>query len=284
MVPVTFMGILRDLLRAIALVLLLASPARASQVPLWEVGAGVAVIDFPHYRGSNERSSYVLPMPYLIYHGDFLKVDRQRVRGQIFQSDKIELDISLNGSVPVRSDIARQGMPDLDPTLEIGPSLNIELFQAESKQAHVELRLPVRAVIASDFSYLRSVGWIFQPLLNMDVRNPFDQRGWNLGTAIGPIFTDRRYNQYFYGVDGQYARTDRPAYIAHGGYAGTQYVIALTKRFPAFWTSGFMKLDTLRGAAFEGSPLVKTKQYATVGFAITWIFAESSVKVEEEDE
>ncbi|MBI5625891.1 MAG: MipA/OmpV family protein [Nitrosomonadales bacterium] len=269
-------------LGAIVVTLPLVGPASADQVPLWEVGAGVAAIDFPHYRGSDERKSYVLPMPYVIYRGDFLKIDRQRVRGQLFHSDRVELDVSVNGSVPVRNNGARLGMPNLDPTFEIGPSMNIMLYQTESNQAQVELRLPVRAVIGSDFSYLRSVGWIFQPLLNLDVKNAFDQTGWNLGTAIGPIFTDRRYNQYFYGIDARYSLADRPAYSAHGGYAGTQFVIAMTKRSPSYWTSGFMKLDNLRGAAFEQSPLVKTKQYATVGFAITWIFAESSTKVEEE--
>lgn len=282
MVPVTFMRFLCNFLGAIAVTLTLVTPASADQVPLWEMGAGVAAIDFPDYRGSNERKSYVLPMPYLIYRGDFLKIDRQRVRGQLFHSDKVELDVSVNGSVPVRNNGARLGMPNLDPTFEIGPSMNIMLYQTESNQAQVELRLPVRAVIGSDFSYFRSVGWIFQPLLNLDVQNAFDLTGWSLGTAIGPIFTDRRYNQYFYGIDSQYSLADRPAYSAHGGYAGMQFVIAMTKRSSAYWTSGFVKLDTLRGAAFEQSPLVKTKQYATVGFAITWIFAESSTKVEEE--
>lgn len=277
------MRFLYDFLCAVALTLLVVPSALADQVPLWEAGAGVAVIDFPHYRGSNERENYVLPIPYIIYRGDFLKIDRARVRGQLFHSDKLELDISLNGSVPVRNNGARQGMPNLDPTFEIGPSLNIMLYQPESNQAQVELRLPLRAVIGTDFSYLRGVGGIFQPLLNLDVQDVFDQTGWNMGMAVGPVFTDRRYNQYFYGIDDQYARADRPAYTAHGGYAGSQFVVAMTKRFPTFWTSGFVKLDTLHGAAFEGSPLVKSKQFATVGFAITWIFAESSTRVEEEE-
>jgi MipA family protein len=265
----------------------LVSPAMADQVPLWEAGAGFAYIDFPHYRGSDQRESYLLPMPYVVYHGDVLKVDRGRVRGMLYHTDKTELNVSLNGSVPVKNDSARQGMPNLDPTLEVGPSLIISLYRSESDQAQIELRLPVRSVISSDFSYLRDVGWIFQPLLNLDVQNVFNQQtgfnqtGWNMGMGIGPLFTDRRYNQYFYGIDAGYARADRPAYTARGGYAGAQFVAALTKRFPGFWTSGFMKLDTLHGAAFEDSPLVRSKQNATVGFAITWIFAQSSAKVEE---
>lgn len=283
MTPATLMRFSYGFLCTVALTPIFSQPAFAEQAPLWEAGAGMAAIDFPHYRGSNERTGYLLPIPYLIYRGDFLKIDRARVRGQLFQSDKVELDISLNGSVPVRSNGARRGMPDLDPTFEIGPSLNFRLYETESKQAQVELRLPVRAAIGTDFSYLHSVGWIFQPLLNLDMQDAFDQKGWSLGTAIGPVYTNRRYNQYFYGVEDQYALPDRPAYSAHGGYAGTQYVVALTKRFPTLWASGFMKLDTLRGAAFDDSPLVKTRQYATFGVAIAWIFAESSSMVEKED-
>lgn len=71
----------------------------ASGVPLWEAGLGVAFIDFPDYRGSDERNTYVLPIPYVVYRGKFLKVDREKVRGLLLKSDKAELDVSLNGFV-----------------------------------------------------------------------------------------------------------------------------------------------------------------------------------------
>lgn len=277
------MGLLKSIFITAAASILMASSAIAEQVPQWEIGAGAAYIDFPHYRGSNERQNYVLPIPYVIYHGDILKVDRQRVRGMLFHTEAAELDVSVNGSVPVRNNGARQGMPDLDPTFEIGPALNISLHKSESNHVQLELRLPLRSVIATDFSYLRDIGFMFQPQLNLDVQNVFDQTGWNLGMGAGPIFTDRRYNQYFYGVDASYARPDRPAYTASGGYAGSQFVAALAKRFPGYWVSGFVKWDRLQGAAFEGSPLVKSKESATFGFAISWVFAESSIKVDEDN-
>jgi outer membrane protein len=263
--------------------LLMACPALAEQVPQWEIGAGAAYIDFPHYRGSNERQSYVLPIPYVIYRGDILKVDRQRMRGLLFHSETVELDVSVNGSVPVRNDGARLGMPDLDPTFEIGPVLNISLYKSESNHTELELRLPLRSVIATDLSYLRDIGLMFQPHLNLDVKNVVGQAGWNLGMGAGPIFTDRRYNQYFYSVDAGYARPDRPAYVASGGYAGSQFVVALSKRFLRYWVGGFVKWDRLQGAAFEGSPLVKSRDSATFGIAVSRVFAESPVRVEEDD-
>jgi outer membrane scaffolding protein for murein synthesis (MipA/OmpV family) len=253
----------------------------ASDVPLWEAGAGVAFIDFPDYRGSDDRNTYVLPIPYVVYRGKFLKVDREKVRGLLFQSDKAELDVSLNGSVPVKSsdNRARQGMPDLDPTLEIGPSLNLFLHRSAEKKVILELRLPIRPVIDIHANYQ---GYVFQPQLNLDVHDLGGNGGWNLGLATGPIFADQRYHQYFYGVDPAYATAARPAYTAHGGYAGSQVICALSKRFPGFWVGGFVKWDNLHGAAFEDSPLVKSTRTFTAGFAVSWIFAKSKNLVQEE--
>ncbi|MHB9100539.1 MAG: MipA/OmpV family protein [Sulfuricella sp.] len=255
--------------------------SHAGDVPLWEAGAGVAVLEFPDYRGSDEKHAYVLPVPYVVYRGEFMKVDRERVRGLFFKTDKAELDVSLNGSVPVKSadNRARQGMPDLDPTLEVGPSLNLFLLHSEPKKTHLELRLPVRPAIDINAKYL---GYVFQPQLNLDVRDLGGNAGWNLGLAAGPIFADQRYHQHFYGVDSAYATASRPAYTARGGYAGSQFISALSKRFPRYWVGGFVKWDTLHGAVFEDSPLVKRKQNFTAGFAVSWIFAESKTLVQEE--
>lgn len=259
------------------LLCLVAGNALAEQ-PLWEAGAGVAAVDFAAYRGSDQRESYVLPIPYLVYRGKFLKIEREKVRGLLLKREKVELDISVNGTVPVKSsdNRARAGMPDIDPTLEIGPSLNLSLFQSASGDKKVELRLPLRPAFASNFSSVKNVGWIFQPQVNLDVRG---MHGWNLGLLAGPIFADARYHQYFYGVDPQYATPSRPAYQARGGYAGGQFITALSKRFPDYWVGAFVKLDTLRGAVIADSPLVRSKTNVSAGFAISWIFGRSQTMV-----
>lgn len=253
--------------------------------PLWEAGLGVAAIDFPDYRGSDERRAYVLPAPYLVYRGDFLRADEQRVRGMFFESPRAEVDVSISGTVPVDSskNRARRGMPDLDATLEIGPSLNLFLYRPQDRKHVVELRLPVRAVLASDFSHVDHEGWVFQPHLNLDVKDVLGYNGWNFGILTGPLFADRRYHQYVYGVDRAFATADRPAYQARGGYAGAQLIAALSKRFPKYWVGGFAKYDTVRGAVFEDSPLVKRKHNFTAGFAISWILGQSSTLVEPKD-
>jgi outer membrane protein len=269
----------------IAIGLMIGSVAQAELLPLWELGAGVGVINFPDYRGSDERRTYVLPVPYLVYRGEYLKVDRQSLRGQLFHRDNVILDISLNGSVPVKSsnNKAREGMPDLDPSAEIGPALNITLARSHDGKFKLDLRLPVRAVVASDFSHVNHVGWITQPNLSVDVVDPFGFSGWKLGLVAGPLFADRRYHNYFYGVADAFVTPERPAYEAPGGYSGSQFITALSKRYPNFWVGGFLKWDTLHGAVFENSPLVKRKEFFTGGFAVSWIFNESKTLVDVKD-
>jgi MipA family protein len=254
-----------------------ASAAFAAEPPLWEAGAGIGVLSFPHYRGSNERRTWVVPVPYLVHRGDFLRADERRVRGLFFESEKADLDVSMNGTVPVQSshDRARQGMPDLYPTLEIGPSLN--LFLSRSPKSKLELRLPLRAAIASDFSHARYAGLLFQPTLNLDIGEVLGH--WNAGLQGGPLFTQQRYNRYFYAVDPIFATADRPAYEPGGGYAGTQFIAALSRRYPRFWIGGFAKWDSLNGAVFNDSPLVKARSNFTAGFAVSWILGTSAETV-----
>lgn len=270
---------------ALLLAASLVTPTHADQLPLWEAGAGVAVLRFPDYRGSDEYRGYLLPIPYLVYRGDVVQVDRNKVRGLLFHSDVAEFDVSVNGSVPVRSDKnrARQGMPDLDPTLEIGPSINFFLHRDKAGKFDVDLRLPLRAVIATDLSHTHNAGWIFAPHINVDLRDSFPGPGWHLGMLAGHIFGSRRYHDYFYGVTPAYATAERPAYNASGGYSGSQFIVALSKRYPKFWAGAFVKADSLHGATFDNSPLLRTKSQLTAGFAVSWVFAQSSTLVEARD-
>lgn len=251
--------------------------AAAELLPLWEAGAGLAAISFPDYRGAAHRRSYLLPVPVFVYRGSVFQVDREKVRGLLFKSERAELDISINGTVPIRSEgnLVRDGMPDLDPTLEIGPSFNLSL--AATERSKLVLRLPLRAVIASDFRSIQSAGVLVNPNLNLDIKAP---QGWRLGLVAGVLFADRKYHDHFYGVVPEYARPGRPAFRAPGGYSGAQFIVALSRRFEPVWVAAFAKYDVLNGAAFESSPLVERRSNLSVGLAVTWMFAQSRTRVE----
>jgi len=127
------------------------------------------------------------------------------------------------------------------------------------------------------------IGWNFSPRLNLDIQDVAGHAGWNFGIGAGPLFAAAKYNQYFYSVNPLYATADRPAYTAKGGYAGTEFITALSKRFPKYWVGAYIRYDTLQGAAFDASPLVKQKYYIAGGVGIAWMIGESARKVEAED-
>ena len=65
-----------------------------------------------------------------------------------------------------------------------------------------------------------------------------------------------------------YATADRPAYAAGGGFAGMQYVVGVSKRYPKHWVGAFLRYDNLSGARFADSPLVRTRNYVAAGVAV----------------
>lgn len=263
---------------------LAAAPAAADELPLWELGAGVGAFALPDYRGSDQARGYVLPVPYVVYRGKVLKADRRGVRGELFDSDRVDLNISVAASLPVNSsrNAARAGMPDLRPSLELGPSLEFALWRSRDGRDLLELRLPVRAAFTLASSP-ESIGWVATPNLNLDVPGRGALAGWNFGLLAGPVYGSRRQHEYFYGVAPQFATPARPAYAAPGGYAGFQFLAAASRRFPGFWVGAFVRADTLSGAAFEASPLVKSNTYVAAGFAVAWVLGTSEQRVRAEE-
>lgn len=273
-------------MRLLALVFaLLAAPARAELVPHWELGAGAGALSLPDYRGSDERHGYLFPVPYLVYRDRRLRVDREGARAVLFESTRLELNISVNAAPPVNSDEnrARQGMPHLDPTFEAGPQAQLTLLGSQASDTRLDLRLPARAVLATDLSYADVVGFVFYPHLDLRLRPIVLGDKWNLGLQTGALFATRKFHQYFYGVDARFATPQRPAYSAHGGYSGAVALAALSRRFDKVWVGGFVRYDALSGATFDDSPLVKRKSSVMAGIAFAYVFAVSEEKVESRD-
>ncbi|MEO7386554.1 MAG: MipA/OmpV family protein [Gammaproteobacteria bacterium] len=248
------------------------------ELPLWEVGIGALPSTFPAYRGSRDQKYYVLPFPYVAYRGDILKIDRDGIRASLFHSERVRLNLSLGGSIPADSDAggARAGMPDLDGALEIGPALEI-LVAAPSPRQKVEIRLPVRAVLVTDFRQVDPEGWVFTPQVAWDYDS--GASGWTAGLNLGPMFANRKYHAYYYDVEPQYSTPERPAYRAKGGYSGAIVSGTASLRVGHFWIGSFLRYDNLAGAAFIDSPLVETRHSVTGGVAVAWIFATSSTMV-----
>lgn len=255
--------------------------AYAEPKPLWEAGAGVGALVLPDYRGSDESRAYVLPFPYIIYRGDFFKADREGVRAEFLDTDRIKFEFAFGASQPVRSSSnkARDGMPDLKGSFEVGPSLSINLLRSADRSSRLDLRIPVSTGVTLGGGF-QGIGWQTSPRLNLDLSDVAGFTGWNLGVAAGPIFQSRKRDAYFYDVPGDYVRPDRPAYRSSGGYAGSQVLMALSKRFERVWVGGYLRADTLKGASFEDSPLVRRHSAFSAGIGVAYVFGQSARMVD----
>lgn len=274
----------RKVMACFALGAALAAPAMAGGKPLWEAGLGVGAISFPDYPGSSGRSHYLLPLPYFVYRGPILRADRSGLKARLIDRPRLALQLSLDASPPVRSsdDRERSGMPDIRPMLAFGPSMAVHLWRSAARRMRLDLRLPLRSVF-SVRNPPRQIGWQFAPVLNLDVSGLVVLPRWNLGLQAGPVFADRRYAATFYSVAQSYARPGRPAYRARGGFAGSQFTLALSRRFARYWIGCFARLDDLHGAVFADSPLVSRRTNLSLGIGIAWILGQSARTVSSDD-
>jgi MipA family protein len=172
--------------------------ASGEKLRLWEAGVGIALVMFPDYRGPNQQSAYVLPLPYFIYRGERLKVDYNGSRGVLFDPKRLHPDLSINASAPGKSDDndARRGMPNLDSAVELGPVLKYYLTDEDAPLCS-HLELPVRAVIATDFTSFNYTSWLMLSSLWLEAKDLAD---WDLSLGVRPIIANDRYHDYFYGV------------------------------------------------------------------------------------
>jgi MipA family protein len=246
--------------------------------PLWEAGLFAGIARLPHYRGSDEYRTYAAPAPVLIYRGEFLQADRDGVRGIFVKTSHFETNISMFGSAPASSsNKARDGMPRLNGVVEIGPSL--KWFPHGIDADSFYLMLAWRAGFSIDLDgnliprYEGNTGGLSLVYRNETLLLHHNIRfGMNLDLNLA----DRRFHQYYYGVDEAYSREDRSAYKAGGGYSGLGLSAYINRSFgPDFSLMAFGRWGNIDGAVFDDSPLVRTLDNYAVGCALVWWFLKS---------
>lgn len=243
----------------------------ATEKPRWEFGAGLGGQYLPDYRGSDQYRSLVLPFPMFRYRGDFLKVDEESVRGELFNSERLELNVSADTSLVIgaKDNKLREGMPDLLPAFEVGPSLIVTLA-GDDNRGEWTLHLPLRIVGATDLSKAESVGLVFNPYLAYE-RQKW-RGGWNWLARFGLLFADSDYHGYYYAVDDIYANPQRPAFEVEGGYSGAVFKLSLRKRVGQLWLGGTLRFDFLADAEFEDSPLLESDNSFALSLGMGWFF------------
>lgn len=256
-------------IRYLAIGLVFSCQVFAEERPKLEFGLGPGWAQIPHYRGSDQTQTYVIPLPYVRYYGKRLRIDREGGRYYFIEKENIKLDLSASFAPPVDSsdNRSRQGMADLDFVFELGPRVQFDFYESGDQRFKFRAALPLRAAFTSDFNRTDTIGYVFSPYIQF--RFNF---GLESSLSLGPMWASEEYNDYFYEVSPQQATAERPAYNARAGYSGSRITLTSSYRWRKYWLGLFMRYDRLDGAVFNDSPLVKQNDSLMVGVGFAWVF------------
>ena len=236
----------------------------------WSLGAGVGFYRIPDYSGAEHVNQVLSPIPYFQYRGPRLIIANGRLSSPLFDSERLIIDISADGTPPVKSNnnTARSGMPDLDPVVEVGPALEYHLWENKGNQLFLDI--PLRYGLSTDLQRISGIGWISNPRLKYHLNHGL----WRLRVGVGPIYANKMHNDYYYGVEKALSTSTRATFKGQEGYSGFLYSLGMQKRQVSIKYDAYFRLIDLQGSKRETSPLVDRKKSLLAGVAITWIFRE----------
>ena len=248
-------------------------PTRPKEpLPLWEIGVVAIAAYQPAYPGSDQDLARLRILPFGIYRGSLIRADGNGIGLRAFRSPRFEWDVSGSGSFGSSANKVhvRRGMPSIGTLVEIGPALKVnlgDLVDAKREPRLTQLEIPVRAVFDVNDGFAHR-GWTFEPRVS---HTAWTGPSFALVVSASALVGDRTLNHLYYGVDSPYATADRPAYQASAGLIATRLNASLRHRINStLRLQYFAQVETVRGAANEASPLVRSKQDAGIGVSLIW--------------
>lgn len=249
--------------------------------PLWEVGGFALGVSQQAYPGSDQQVQRVLPLPFFIYRGEFFRADRDTVGLRAFKTPEFEVDIGFAGAFgSSANDIeARRGMRDIGTLVELGPRLKWNLVNLGKGPGNGRWRaeFPLRAVFDLDDRAAHR-GLSFEPKLVFE-RQALG--GWAYSASISAIVADQKLASTFYEVSPAEATAQRAAYAAKSGLVAWRLSTSASRSLGPDWRLfGFVRMNSVAGAANETSPLVRQQNGASVGVGLiyTWMRSEQRAR------
>jgi outer membrane scaffolding protein for murein synthesis (MipA/OmpV family) len=243
----------------------------ADAPPLWTAGLFGVAAHHAVYPGAARRTSNATVLPFVTYRGPVMRLEGGTAGLRALRRPRAELDFSAAASFGSdgRDTGAREGMPAIGTLAEIGPSLRINLGELpeDGQRPPLRLDLPLRAVFDADRDF-RYVGASFEPRLTWRLA---DWGAWGPSVYAAALFGNRGLNALYYEVSPVYATPSRPVYGARPGLVATRVGASLSGPLGENLRLGLhLALETVRGAANDGSPLVDRMVDPTAAITLTW--------------
>jgi outer membrane protein len=235
----------------------------------WSLGIGVAAGAYPHYPGATQSEAVIAPFPFPEYHSDRVDLDRNGLAANLFQTDRLELDFSMNGAFPVSANdnTLRADMADLELMLEFGPELQITL--ATWDNATLRFDVPVRGAFEVTTSQLPEyIGW------NTDPRLHFEHKigDWQWEIDFGALWASQKYQSVFYSVTDADVTATRPLFEAEAGMLAWRLSATVERRIGDWIMLGYLRQMDLSGSENRDSALLAQDSYLAGGVAAIWMF------------
>ena len=243
--------------------------------PLYEIGAGMIGLSVPNYPGAKSSTFRAIPFPWVIYRGDLLKADEEGNRLQFLKNDFFEVGLSGGFNFPIDSNEndAREGMPNTDALIGIGPGLIVRL-PTQSLQRFT-FGLGIRANFAANTAgNLKEHGFIIEPNLRYWVKTSRTSP-LTIFSSLSLAYADQKYHSFFYDIDEQYKTSNRESYKSKSGLvdlAGSLgFSLDLSKK-SSFFTG--LTYSNLTVSANKESSLVESQHNIGYVFGFAWMFHE----------
>ncbi len=246
-----------------------------SSQPRFEGGVGAIGLNIPNYPGAGSNTVRYIPFPWIIYRSDFLHSDEEGTRAKLIQSENFELGLSggLNFPIDSNANSSREGMPDTDILIGVGPALIYRIVEGHDTHK-LTAGLGLRLNLSIDDQWgLTHQGWIVEPNL----------RYWatltdsiTLFTGLSFAYADKKYNRFFYEVPVEFATSSREAYSAQEGTVDIAGSLGFSYDYSsklAFFAGQFY--SNLSTASNKDSPLVENIHNSGYIVGFRWQFFES---------
>lgn len=255
-----------------------APPAAPSEGrPLWEAGVAVLGANGPDYPAAGTRRTRGIVAPIVIYRGAWIKSDDDGVRSEVLKQGNLQIDLSASAGFNARSNGARQGMPDLDYMLQLGPQAvyRVPLDGGQQVSAH----LKARGVVSTDWKNVNGRGWVVEQEFRW-VRRGWPDAASQVIAGAQFFWASEKLHDYFYQVDPTQATAARPAYDARSGYFGSALRTGYARRLsPTLTATAGLTVNLHGGAANRESPLFQKSTNTSVLLALVWVPLKSSTLV-----